>query len=90
MNWLVVSLVILGVVAALYGLHRLALWAESRGWIYYRTKPERGRGFGEINRILMLYDPSVEHIVEERIVGEYRHVDDEDGQGGPDEDEASP
>jgi hypothetical protein len=25
-------------VAALYGLHRLGLWAERRGWIYYRKK----------------------------------------------------
>jgi hypothetical protein len=29
---------ILGIpaVAGLYGIHKLALWAEGRGWIYYR------------------------------------------------------
>lgn len=32
-NWAVI-------VMALYGLHRLGLWAERRGWIYYR--PRRG------------------------------------------------
>ena len=27
-----------GLVAALYGLDRLALWLEDRGWLYYRRK----------------------------------------------------
>ena len=28
---------------ALYGLHRLALWLEARGWLYYiHKKPARG------------------------------------------------
>ncbi|MDR3719439.1 MAG: hypothetical protein P4K98_11595 [Bryobacteraceae bacterium] len=34
------SLVLWGIAlaAGLYGLHRLALWMESRGWIYYKKK----------------------------------------------------
>jgi hypothetical protein len=30
--------VVLGTAAALYGLHRLALWLEDHGWPYYRTR----------------------------------------------------
>lgn len=30
----------------LYGLHRLALWAEARGWIYYRQARGGGAGAG--------------------------------------------
>lgn len=83
-------LVIVGIAGLAYGIHRLALWAENRGLIYYRHRPAGHRGFGQINRIFTLYDPSLDHIVEERIAGDYRHVDDEDGQAGPDDNGASP
>jgi hypothetical protein len=34
---------IAGAVAALYGLHRLVLWLEDRGWLYYRRTSRKGR-----------------------------------------------
>ena len=57
----------LGLVAGGYGLHRLALWAEARGWIYYRTRRRppgaAGLAFMEVAAILQ---PHVEHVVEEQ------------------------
>lgn len=40
MLWLYVTLGVVGGAAGLYGLHRLALWLEDRGQLYYlRKKP---------------------------------------------------
>ena len=51
-----VVLVLVLVCGALYLLHRLALWAEDRGWIYYqRRKPSRtalGNAFLEVQAIV--------------------------------------
>lgn len=61
MGWLIALAVVL---AVLYGLHRLALVADARGWIYYRTKPKfRGSSLGLIESV---YNPAMEHVVEER------------------------
>ena len=32
-----------GAVAVLYGLHRLGLWLDDRGWLYYRKSSRKGR-----------------------------------------------
>src|SRR5262249_8623654 len=37
-SWLLWGLVAIGAVAVVYGLHRLGLWLEERGWLYYRNK----------------------------------------------------
>ncbi len=57
----------LGVVGAGFGLHRLALWAEARGWIYYRTHrmPPGATGLALMEVAAML-EPGVEHVVEEQ------------------------
>ncbi len=56
----------LGVVAVLYSLHRAALWAEDRGWIYYRTKRmPPGAGALAMMEVSSMLQPSVEHVIEE-------------------------
>ena len=72
------ALIVLAVVALLYGLHRLALHAESRGWIYYRTRPPRMRSLGLLEQ---LSDPSVEYRVEEQASEAIRA--DQDSTGDP-------
>ena len=74
MGWLIAAAVglLLG-----YGLHRLALWADGRGYIYYKTKPKfKGSSLGLIEGI---YNPSVEHAVEERAGERARGSQDESG-----------
>lgn len=61
MKWLVVAAIAIVVV---YLLHRLALIADARGWIFYKTTPRfRGSSLGLIESV---YNPAVEHLVEER------------------------
>ena len=60
---MVLVLVALGLLACLYVLHRVALWAERRGWIYYRnTRRPPGVGLGLLAPI---YNPGMEHVIEE-------------------------
>ncbi len=51
-----VFLTLLVVLVPLYGLHRLALWAEDRGWIHYeRRKPATsalGSAFLEVQSLM--------------------------------------
>jgi len=80
------ALIATAVGAGLYALHRAAVWAERRGWIYYR---ERRGSSGSLGNALLevhaLLEPSKRHVVEER----RRDVaeDEESGDppcGGPD------
>jgi hypothetical protein len=63
-----------GVGAALWGLHRLGLWLDDRGWLFYRRSSRRGR-WGRA--LAAAFDPQVRRILEiqERI----QRQDDEDG-----------
>lgn len=77
MDWLstlTVSAAIAITLAAAWATHRLLLAANRRGWIVY----PRGRG-----RITAIYDPSLDHAIEETLGGDLRHVDDQIGQGHP-------
>jgi hypothetical protein len=80
--WTAVTIV--GIALGLWGLHRLATWAEGRGWIYYRNPPRGSVSYG-VSRVDAILRPEVEHVIElrdeERIVADV----DESGEGfGPD------
>jgi hypothetical protein len=74
-------LVISTVVAAPYGLHRLGLWMEGRGWLYYRDRKPGGgaRSFVALQEIL---EPPARHVF---------HIEDHQrryyGEGVPGRDE---
>jgi len=78
-------LVAAGVIVLLgYGIHRLAMWAESRGWIYYKRRPRfRGSTLGYLEEI---YNPAMHHVMEER--DNERAVGDQAESGGDPEDDA--
>jgi len=60
LGWLAV------VAAGLYAIHRLATWAEDRGWIYYRKRHGSvtvGSAFLEIQALM---EPSKRHELEQR------------------------
>jgi hypothetical protein len=75
MRPLLVTVIVLSFV---YGLHRAALYAESRGWLYYRTRPPRMRSLGLLEE---LTDPSVEYRIEEQASESIRA--DQDSTGDP-------
>jgi hypothetical protein len=57
----------LAVAAGFYSLHRLALWAERRGWIYYRNKQgNSGTLSNAVLEVHSLFEPSKRHVLEER------------------------
>ena len=62
-------------VAALYGLHRLGLYCERRGWLNYTRRSRRGR----LSLVLAAaIDPNARHILE---IQEEEAVE-QDGSGG--------
>ena len=57
----------LAAVASLYCLHRLALWAERRGWIYYRKRHgSSGTLSTAVLEVHSLFDPSKRYVLEEK------------------------
>ena len=81
MKFLVITL---GIVVLVYMLHRLALAAESRGWIFYRTRPPRVRTLGLFEELV---DPKVEYSVEEQSSEAIRANQTEQGDGYRENDE---
>jgi hypothetical protein len=79
-----ILLILLGVAALVLVLHLLALYAESRGWIFYRTRPPRVRMLGFLEELV---DPRVEYMVEEETSEAIRADQSEQGEGYGDTDE---
>lgn len=73
---MIVAMIVGASVAGLYGLHRLASWAEGRGWIYYRNRSRAPVGLGLLAEI---YAPEMEHVIEERSSEAARRTQDEEG-----------
>ncbi|NIA25662.1 MAG: hypothetical protein GWP04_08845 [Gammaproteobacteria bacterium] len=76
MGWIYAAIVLLAMAllaGALYGMHTLAVWADRRGWITYRSK----RGPEGITKI---YDPRIDYAIQETRTGEFRSVDNESGR----------
>jgi GrpB-like predicted nucleotidyltransferase (UPF0157 family) len=73
---------ILAALAALYAFHRLALWMERRGWLYYVNSRDRFAGRGSLlDGVAAAVDPTVRHLIEAQRAFE---VVEEEGIGGPD------
>ncbi len=52
---------------ALWLLDRAALWAEDRGWIYWRKRqPDRATSGNAMLEVQALLEPQKVHVVEER------------------------
>jgi hypothetical protein len=77
-------LLAVGTAVLLYALHRLALHAESQGWIFYRARPPRVRTLGFLEELV---DPRVEYMVEEQASEAIRANRPEQGEGYRDDDE---
>lgn len=70
---------VVAVMIGLWALHRLALWAEARGWIYYmRRKASPGTRASAFLEVQSLLDPASKHVIESRL--EDRSEEDESGE----------
>jgi hypothetical protein len=84
MGPLATLLLVFGVVAALiavgWGFHRLCIYLEDRGYLYYRKRPTGGGGIGNVLQdIDRLARPSIEYVIR---VQEEAQEDDRADVGG--------
>ena len=67
------------IIAGLYLLHRLGLWMEDRGWLYYQRK--RGSSCalgGAMLEVQALFEPGYQHVLEERRSERYDEAEEGD------------
>lgn len=78
MTGLTLLAVVLAVVGGLYGLHRLALWLESKGHLYYKHRQPSGSALGQAAlEIQSILEPSKETMVE--VMREERRIESPSG-----------
>ncbi|MFY9726876.1 MAG: hypothetical protein WB579_02040 [Bryobacteraceae bacterium] len=78
MTWLIIAGLLIGV----YGLHRLALWMETKGWLFYMHKKANPNALGNAALgVQQIIQPGAGHVLEVR---QSRRVH-RDDLGGPDE-----
>jgi hypothetical protein len=75
------SFSIAGGIAAIYGLHRLALWMEERGLIYYLHKKPKSSPIGSFVALQKIIEPQAQHVVQ---VSRINHEVGEAGASGRD------
>jgi hypothetical protein len=82
-NWITLVWIMLALdgIVAIYGLHRLALWMERRGWIYYLNKKPRGSAMGSFVALQKVIEPRAEHVLH---VSRANHIIGEEGVPGND------
>jgi hypothetical protein len=77
---------VVGSVVGLFFLDRVLLWAEARGWIYYRVnKPGRGASTYHLFEWNAAFDPTMRQVQEE-MVKEKKEEDEAGDPPGPDDD----
>jgi hypothetical protein len=77
---------IAGIALALFALDRLCLWAETKGWIYWRKVKRKGSA-GAVIDIAAIIDPTARHAAEARQQPTQEDADDgdDDGKRKPDD-----
>jgi hypothetical protein len=77
------GLIIVGGLAALYGLHRLGLWLEKRGWLFYKHKKPSSSAASCFVALQQVLEPPIKHVL--HVNDEKRHQAEEKapGQNGP-------
>ena len=63
-HWLVWPALAIGAVVVVFGLDRLGLWLEDRGWLYYRRKKPTSSPMTALVAIQQAIDPGIRHVVE--------------------------
>jgi hypothetical protein len=67
-------------VAAVYGLHRLGLYLEARGLLYYWHKKPGSGGASAFTPLQEIVQPQIRHVIE---VKDQKRVEREDDAGEP-------
>jgi hypothetical protein len=75
---------------AIYGLHRLALWMEDRGYIYYLNKKPKSSPLGSLIAFQRAIEPRAHHLVQADQVNQEVGEEGASGQGDPDDGNSQP
>jgi hypothetical protein len=75
-----VCLIILSGLAALYGLHRLALWLEKRGFLFYKNRKPSSSAVSCFVALQQALEPPIQHVLH---VKEEKRRHTEEGAPGP-------
>ena len=90
--WIVVGwILVIGFgFVALYGLHRVALWMEDRGYIYYLNKKPKSSPLGSLIAFQRAIEPRAHYIVQAEQVNQEVGEEGVSGQGESNEDYSEP
>ncbi len=61
-----IALWILAIGVTVYALHRLGLWLESRGWLFYKHRKSTTSALGGVLEMHALLEPGRRHVIEEQ------------------------
>jgi hypothetical protein len=75
------TVILLAAMVILWTLHRAALWAEARGWIYYRTRGNPHAAALSVMTLTSLYQPAVTYVIDEMTWERTEIVQTESGDG---------
>lgn len=62
--WILGLLGVIAVLAGVYGLHRLCLYLEGRGYMYYLHKKPEGSAGPVLLDLREIIQPSIRHVIE--------------------------
>jgi hypothetical protein len=82
-HWLIVIAIGVGGAAALYGLHRLCLWLEARGWLYYLHKKPDSSPASCLVAFQQAIEPQTKHVLHLREQRRQRSDGEAPGENDP-------
>ena len=68
----------------LYGFHRLGLWMEEQGYIYYLHKKPKGSAAGSFVALQKMIEPRAEYVIQVTRADHKLGEEKSSGQGDPD------
>jgi hypothetical protein len=68
----------------LYGFHRLGLWMEEQGYIYYLHKKPKGSAAGSFVALQKMIEPRAEYVIQVTRADHKLGEEKPSGQGDPD------
>jgi hypothetical protein len=78
--WVKLTLALVGVMVGLIVLDRLGLWAEKRGWVYWRKIRPKGTIAAGLGAFQMYVEPQIQAIQDDH---DERLAGDTDEEGAP-------
>jgi len=62
-QWSAIGLAGVGLPILVWGLDRLGLWLEARGWLYYRKKQPTSSPISALVALQKIVEPQVEQVI---------------------------